>query len=197
MAINPSQGPIGQGYIAGLNTMSEFASGVNVTQMAMMVMMERHNIVQDQVQGQFKDMQERNQWLKDAGNVLNELRKNRPKTNTERDAVDASQILAQMHNRDGEKDPNIHTASDFFNRNNIPSPSAGEKGGPIAGKFTQEKIDTMINNLKQSIETVSTNSQMEMIQLQAGMQRLNQTVELMSSLQAQDKQTMAGIIQKI
>ena len=68
---------------------------------------------------------------------------------------------------------------------------------PAEGKFTQDKIDTMINNLKQSIETVSTNSQMEMIQLQAGMQRLNQTVELMSSLQAQDKQTMAGIIQKI
>jgi hypothetical protein len=53
-------------------------SGMNLPELMMAILMERSNILQNQVQDQMKDMQKRNEWLRDANAALAALRTARP-----------------------------------------------------------------------------------------------------------------------
>jgi hypothetical protein len=168
-------GPVNNPYASSVNVMSQFGSGVNIPEMGLLIQMERNNILQSQVQDQFKDMQKRNEWLKEATEALNLLRSNRPNDTNSTKGLSTMSI-------------NGTNLEDYFKKNGIAYP-------PRA--LNQADFDTCISNLKASIDTVNTNSQLDMVRMQGLMDKLNQTVDFMTNWISKNDKTMDSIISNI
>jgi hypothetical protein len=168
-----------QTYASAVNAINRLGGSVNIPEMGLLVQMERHNILQTQVQDQFKDMQKRNEWLKVATDALNSLRSAR---------------------QSGDKDPSIplskvdwpglpkQNLEQFFWQNGIAYPPRW---------LNQADVDTCIANLKSSIDTVNTNSQLDMVRMQGLMDKLNQATDFMTNWISKNSKTMDSIVGNI
>lgn len=167
-----------QAYTSAVNKMNQFGSNVNIPEMGLLIQMERHSILQTQVQDQFKDMQKRNEWLKGASDMLNNLRALRP--DSEGGTIPDN------------KKAEFEAIKKFFGENGVkvPDPSGD-------GKMKQNQIDTMINNLKTTIDTVNTNSQLDMVRMQGLMDKMNQATDFMTNWISKNSKTMDSIVGNI
>jgi hypothetical protein len=60
--------------------------------------------------------------------------------------------------------------------------------------YTQDEIQTSIDNLKSAIDTSNSNSQMDQIRLQGLMEKRNQTYELLTNLMSKFDKTLSSVI---
>jgi hypothetical protein len=148
--------------------------------MGLLIQMERHNILQTQVQDQFKDMQKRNEWLKGATDALNAMRSARP--DTDKGEADLSAIVL------GQRDGKNFTVGQFMSENGIKMDT---------GKISQNKVDQAIANLKSSIDTVNTNSQLDMVRMQGLMDKMNQATDFMTNWISKNSKSMDSIVGNI
>jgi chaperonin cofactor prefoldin len=176
---------VNQQYTSSVNTLQKFGATPNIPEMGLLIQMERHDILQTQVQDQFKDMQARNQWLKEATAALNELRTERQEK-TDGAAIPLSSLSIQHAKPDGTT--SSMNLEDFFKSNGIAYP-------PRA--LSQADVDTCISNLKASIDTVNTNSQMDMVRMQGLMDKLNQSIDFMTNWTSKNTKSMDSIIGNI
>jgi hypothetical protein len=100
-------------------------------------------------------------------------------------------------NLDGVEQSVLH----FMNDNGIPV-GGGDKvhGDKIKDAdwrkkdYTQDEIQTSIDNLKSAIDTSNSNSQMDQIRLQGLMEKRNQTYELLTNLMSKFDKTLSSVI---
>ena len=183
--INRTANPGSQAYVASVNVMQRFGASLNIPEMGLLVQMERHNILQDQVMDQFKDMENRNAWLRDATAVLNAVRAQRPQKDGADNGVNLNSFNVTYHDATGATV--TKTADQFFKDNGIPIPPGKD------GKLSQVDFDTAINNLKSSIDTANTNSQMDMVRMQGLMDKMNQAIDFMTNWTAKNSKTIDSI----
>jgi hypothetical protein len=173
---------VNQQYVSSVNVLQTFGASPNIPEMGLLVQMERANILQTQVKDQFKDMQARNQWLKEATDALNVLRANRQEKSD-----GAAKGLSTMTIQHAKPDGSMGSMNleEFFKSNGIAYP---------ARALTQADFDTVISNLKASIDTVNTNSQMDMVRMQGLMDKMNQSFDFMTNWIGKNSKSMDSII---
>ena len=176
----PTNAQAGSTYAASQTIAQQFGASMSIPELMMSIQMERANTLDSQIQGQMKDMQKRNEWLRDANAALNAMRNARP---TEEDADAVS--YGTFTNSKGE-DVNVH---DFMKGNGI---DIEEKGADKIG--TQVEFDAAIQNLKTSIDTINSTSQMDMIRLQSLMDKRNQTMDLLSNTLSKTGKSLDTIV---
>jgi hypothetical protein len=172
-------------YASAVNVVNQFGSSLNLPEMGMLVQMERHNILQTHVVDQFQDMQNRNKWLKDATEALNALRSARQKNPGDGDIPLSS--LTSPEKKAPPETGNLNMEQ-YFQKYGISYP-------PRA--LNQADVDTCISNLKASIDTVNTNSQLDMVRMQGLMDKVGQATEFMTNWTAKTDKTMDSIIGNI
>ncbi|WP_353647004.1 hypothetical protein [Mesorhizobium sp. WSM2240] len=156
--------------------------GGDMTALALLLQTDRYNNLQDQVRGEFDDMQKRNDWLKTANSALAALRANRP-ANDKAIAEYGTFLDAQGNTQ------NVHK---WMLAQNIP---IEQLKGDTAG--VQSEFDAAASNLKARIDTTNNESQMALIRLQSLMDKLNHCVELASNLLSKDGKAKENIIGNI
>lgn len=171
-------GPVGGQYTSAVNTMNRFGDNINIPEMGLLIQMERHNVIQDQVKDQFKDMQARNEWLKAANEALNTMR-----TNRQQDPNGEGVRLSLLKGP-----PGYANMEDYYKQNGIEYPPRPQ---------SQKDMDTCIENLKSSIDSANTNSQLDMVRMQGLMDKMNQATEFMTSWISKNDKTMDSIIGNI
>jgi hypothetical protein len=169
-------------YTGGVNVANMLGSSVNLPEMGMLIQMERHRILEGQVKDQFGDMQKRNAWLAEATSMLEKLRA-APRPNP----PDKEQFHLDSIST-GLSAPNPTNLQAWFEQNGIAFP-------PKVMNATE--LDQTIQNLKSSIDTANTNSQMDMVRMQGLMDKMNQATDFMTNWQSKSTKTMDSIIQNI
>ncbi|WEX91756.1 hypothetical protein PZN02_006071 (plasmid) [Sinorhizobium garamanticum] len=157
-------------------------SGGSLAAMALLLQIERYNILDAQAKDEFEDMQKRNDWLKTANAALAALRVNRP--GNDKDVKDYGTFVDAQG-----KTQNVHQ---WMLANGIP---IEQNKGDTAG--VQSEFDAAISNLKSRIDTVNSDSQMALIRLQSLMDKVNQSVELATNLLAKDTKAKEIILGNI
>ncbi|MCK1326400.1 hypothetical protein ACVWZV_009303 [Bradyrhizobium sp. GM5.1] len=150
--------------------------GLPLCAIMMLVLMERHEIHQNQLLSEYHDMQARNSFLKDMNKALAALRANRP--TDEKTAKDYGTFVDSQG-----------TTQDVFDW-------MRQKGIPIDGdkRGVQSQFDAAINDLKASIDNSNSEGQMALIYLQGLLDKLNHVAELMSNLLSKDQKIKEIII---
>jgi hypothetical protein len=123
------------------------------------------------------DMQKRNEWLRDANAALNAIRANRP------DKEDGKADLNNIKFTDASGKQ--QSAAEFLKANGIDF-----KGGSVK----QADVDQAIANMKSSIDTVNSQSQMDMVRLQGLMDKRNQAMDLITNTLSKSGKSMDSII---
>lgn len=175
-----NQGPISGTFRSAMNVVDKFGGEVNTFQLGLMVQMERHKIVGDQMKGQFEEMQRRNEWLKDATSALNALRAGRPGDETKE--VDLNTL--SYTGSDGKP----HKVADFLRENGIQA-AGGKMKGPA--------FDNAIANFKASIDQVNNTSQLDMVRLQGLSDAANRAIDQMTNWISKNSKTLDGIVQNM
>ncbi|MEJ0017879.1 MAG: hypothetical protein WDN25_15180 [Acetobacteraceae bacterium] len=171
MAVQPAT----QVYSAASAVMNRFGSDVNIPEMGLLIQMERSNILSGQVKDQFADMQKRNEWLKQATDMLNDLRARRPASENGK-----GWISNELH--------------DFLTTNGVKVPVGRGENNP---NMSATQFDNLISSLKASIDTVNTNSQMDMVRMQGLMDKLNQSFDFMTNWISKNDKSLDSIIGNI
>lgn len=172
--------PIGNTYTSSVTTANQFGANMNIPEMIMAIQLERSNILDNQIKDQMNDMQKRNEWLKDANAALNEMRKNRPTKDG-----DAAKDYGTFTKTDGTKE-DVH---DWMHENGIAIEDTGKDKIGVQAEF-----DAAISNLKGSIDTVNSQSQMDMVRLQGLMDKRNQAFDMMTNTLSKTAKSMDSII---
>ncbi|RMC62476.1 hypothetical protein [Sinorhizobium meliloti] len=154
-------------------------SGGSLAAMALLLQIERYNILDAQAVDEFEDMQKRNDWLKTANAALASLRVNRP--NNDEDWHGYGAFVDAQGKRQG--------VSAWMVDNGIAIANDGSGGQP--------NFDGAISNLKARIDTVNSDSQMALIRLQSLMDKVNQSVELATNLLVKDTKAKEIILGNI
>ncbi|RWP02738.1 hypothetical protein [Mesorhizobium sp.] len=164
---------------------SNIGGGGDLSALALLLQIDRYKNLQDQVRGEFGDMQKRNDALKTANSALAALRANRPADDkkpkeygTFVDAQGETQYVYQ-----------------WMLDNGMPIDADSKAQNESAG--AQSKFDAAISNLKARIDTANSDSQMALIRLQSLMDKLNQCAELASNLLSKDGKAKENIIGNI
>ncbi|MBB6413999.1 hypothetical protein [Mesorhizobium sangaii] len=155
--------------------------GGDLCALALLVQIERYNRLEDQVRDEFKDMQKRNDWLKTANSALAALRANRP-------ADKGIRSYGEFVDAHG-KTQNTHQ---WMLANGI---AIEQNAGDTSG--VQSDFDAAISNLKASIDTANSETQMALIRLQSLMDKVNQCLELTTNLVAKDGKAKENILGNI
>lgn len=153
-------------------------AGGDLSALALLIQLGRYNLLEDQVKDEFEEMQKRTDWLKTANSALAALRANRPDDKGVRsygEFVDAHGETQNTHQ--------------WMLANGI---AIEQKASDTSG--VQSDFDAAISNLKASIDTANSDSQMALIRLQSLMDKLNQCVELATNLLSKDGKTKENII---
>ncbi|MER9305838.1 hypothetical protein [Mesorhizobium sp. M0496] len=149
--------------------------------LAQRLQMERYDYLEHQLTDEFEDMEKLNDWLKSSNSALAELRVNRPADDKQENEygtfVDAQGKTQSVHK--------------WMIDNGIPI----EKSGDTKGR--QSDFDAAISNLKARVDTMNSDSQMELIRLQSLMDKVNQCVELATNLVAKDGKSKENILGNI
>ncbi|NRP75959.1 hypothetical protein ILFOPFJJ_06883 [Ensifer psoraleae] len=153
--------------------------GADLVTLALLLQIERYNVLGSQLRDEFEDMKKRNDWLKTANAALAELRVCRPNNDKE------------FHGYGSFKDAQGKPQGVF--------PWMVKNGIAIAGNGNgyQADFDAAISNLKARIDTVNSESQMSLIRLQSLMDKVNQSVELATNLLAKDSKVKENILGNI
>ncbi|RZN12518.1 hypothetical protein CWO89_42305 [Bradyrhizobium sp. Leo170] len=144
-----------------------------------LVLMERHDIYQNQIRSQIDDMQARNNLLKDMDEALAALRTNRP--TDEKTVKDyGSFVDSQGKTQD---------VFEWMQANgiSIETENSDKRG-------VQSQFDAATSNLKAAIDSANSEGQMALIFLQGLLDKLNQVAELMSNLLSRDQKIKEVII---
>lgn len=168
-----------QPYAWASSAGNNLPGGLSLGSIMTLILMERHDIYQNQIRSQIDDMQARNNLLKDMNNALAALRTNRP---TDEKAVRdyGSFVDSQGKTQD---------VFDWMQANGISIET--EKNDK---KGVQSQFDAAINNLKAAIDSANSEGQMALIFLQGLLDKLNQVAELMSNLLSKDQKIKEVII---
>ena len=142
------------------------------------VQAERNNIADTQIKDQMTTIQDRNDWMKDANSVLNVLRFDQPHS------AGQTQEYGSFTNHDGQQ----MKVQDWMTSNGIAMDANGDHRGDEA-EFGQA-----IDNLKSSIDTVSSQMQIDMVRLQSLMDKRGQAFDLMSSTLEKTTNATNGVI---
>ena len=167
-------------YAASVSAANQFGANMNIPEMIMALQLERSNILDSQIKDQMGDMQKRNEWLKDANAALAELRKNRPTSES-----GSWGNYGSFTKSDGST-ANTHK---WMDDNGIAIENTANDDTGQQGEF-----DAAINNLKSSIDTVNSQSQMDMVRLQGLMDKRNQAFDMMTNTLSKTAKSMDGII---
>lgn len=163
-------------YASANSVGNALPGGLPLCAIMMLVLMERYEIHQDHVRSEYHDMQARNSFLKDMNKALAALRANRP--TDEKTTKDYGTFVDSQG-----------TTQDVFDW-------MRQKGIAIDGdkRGVQSQFDAAINNLKASIDSSNSETQMDMIRMQGLLDKLNQVAELMSNLLWKDQKIKEIII---
>ena len=176
-----SNAPInGNQFTSAVNVTSLMKTDMNIPEMMMAIQIERGNVLDNQIKDQMADMQKRNLWLKDANSALNAMRTARPTGEK-----DAAKDYGTFTDGAG-KQQNVH---DWMTSNGVSIETAGNDKAGIQSEF-----DAAIQNLKGSIDTVNSQSQMDMVRLQGLMDKRNQAFDMMTNTLSKTSKNLDGII---
>jgi hypothetical protein len=169
----------GATFTSALGVANALGGQMNIPELMMAIQIERGNIIDGQIRDQMAEMQKRNEWLRDANAALAAMRANRP-TN-DKDVKDYGTFI----NSKGE----TQSVMDFFDKNGIAIEHTGndEKG-------VQTEFDQAIANLKSAIDTVNSQSQMDMVRLQGLMDKRNQTFDMITNSLSKFSKSMDSVI---
>ena len=154
-------------------------ANMNIPELIMAIQMERANILEQQVMDQMEDMQKRNEWLREANAALAQLRVARP------NGTDEVKGYGSFTDANG----NSKSVKEWMDQNGVQIENTGSDS---QGK--QFEFDAAIQNLKASIDTANTNSQMDMVRLQGLMDKRNQTFDLMTNTLSKTGKSMDGVV---
>lgn len=152
------------------------ASGGNLDLPELMLTLqtERMSVLDTQLRGQMDDMKKRTEWLRMANAALNALRAQRPA------GEDDKASMGGFTNLKGE----TQSVLQFMNDHGIPvgGGDKAEHGDWTRHDYTQQDIQTSIENLKSAIDTANSHSQADQIRMQGLMEARNQAYEQLSSI---------------
>jgi hypothetical protein len=174
-----------QGSAAAIDRSSVYADNrpagrMNIGDLALLIYIARSEALDAQVRGDMEEMQERTDWLKDANSALAALRVNRP------DAESGGVEYGTFIDHDG----NVQDVHDWLKSNGIDI--ATNNMSTVGGN--QADFDAAIANAKAAIDTSNSESQLKMISLQGGMDKLNQTTDLATNAVAKDSKSKDTVI---
>jgi hypothetical protein len=155
------------GYTSSVSVANQFGENMNIPEMIMAIQIERATTLESQIKDQMGDMQKRNEWLKEANAALAALRTARPTSDK-----DPAVSYGSFTKADGTT-MEVH---DWMTDQGI---SIETRGGDKAG--LQSEFDAAISNLKSSIDTVNTTSQLDMVRLQGLLDKRNQAFDFLSN----------------
>lgn len=171
---------VGGTFAAAASISERFGAEMSIPELMMAIQMERSNVLDTQIKDQMGEMQKRNEWLRDANAALGAMRAARP-TSEDGGAVS----YGTFTNSKGES-TNVH---DWMLANGVDVETTGnDKIG------VQTEFDQAIQNLKSSIDTVNSTSQMDMIRLQSLMDKRNQTMDLLSNTLSKTGKSLDTIV---
>ncbi|MGY3614198.1 hypothetical protein [Bradyrhizobium sp. USDA 10063] len=196
-----------QPYVSASSAGNVLPGGLSLCSIMMLVLMERHDIYQNQIRSEYDDMQARNNLLKDMNKALAALRANRP--TDEKTAKDygtfvdsqgtTQDVFVWIHQKgipiEGreERKKKVFGFDRQTHKYGLYEPMSTEaKKGGMRG--VQSQFDAAINNLKASIDGANSEGQMALIYLQGLLDKLNQVAELMSNLLSKDQKIKEMII---
>jgi hypothetical protein len=166
----------GTSFSSSVGVANALGGQMNIPELLMAIQIERANILDGQIRDQMEDMQNRNEWLRDANAALQALRAKRPNNDT---AVADSR--GEFTNSKGEK----KMVATWLSENGIKIPE---------GERKQAHFDTLISNLKGSIDTVNSQSQMDMVRLQGLMDKRNQAFDLITNSLSKFNKSLETVI---
>jgi hypothetical protein len=173
---------VGGVFTAALAGAEASSGNMDVSQLVLTLQAERATVYEKQLTGQMADVAKRNEWTRMANAALSALRAQKPANKD--DKADMGTFI----NLNGDK----QSVLSFMKDNGIPI-GGGDKGAS-SKSYTQDEIQSSIDNLKSSIDTSNSNSQMDQIRLQGLMEKRNQTYELLTNLMAKFDKTLSSVI---
>jgi hypothetical protein len=159
-------------YSGAANVTARLGSGVNIHEMVQLMQLERHGLLEKEMTGQLDEMKKRNAWLADAGAQLAKLR---------------AMTHPAADSRTGDLGQPMR---DWLKNNGIQFPGGN-------GNITGNELDQVVTNLKAAIDQVNTQSQTDMVRMQALNDKDKNCIEMMSSDESRHNEIMRGIIQKM
>ncbi|MGY3610976.1 MULTISPECIES: hypothetical protein [unclassified Bradyrhizobium] len=145
----------------------------------MLVLMERHDIYQNQIRSEYDDMQARSSLLKDMSKALAALRANRP----------PEEWTVKDYGTFVDSQGKTQDVFEWMQANgiSIETENSDKKG-------VQSQFDAAINNLKAAIDSANSEGQIALIFLQGLLAKLNDVAALMSNLLSKDQKIKEMII---
>lgn len=137
--------------------------------------LERTQILDKTIMSQQKDMEERNNLLKQLNTVLQDLRASRPPGKPETTKAFPPGL--------------VKAAMDL----GVKFPAEAETAGKV---FTQAEWDNVLNNVKSVIDQNNNDSQIDTIRLNSMLTKRNQAFEMMSNIMTKQQQVMDNLIRK-
>ncbi|RTE88301.1 hypothetical protein D6B98_36565 [Bradyrhizobium sp. LVM 105] len=144
-----------------------------------LVLMERHDIYQNQLGSQLDDMQARNNLLKDMRDAMAALRTNRP----------PDECKVRDYGSFVDWQGKTQDVFDWMQAHGISIEK--EKGDK---KGVQSQFDAAINNLNGAIDSANSEGEMAMIYFQRLLDDVNRVAELMSNVVSKDEKTKGMIV---
>lgn len=160
------------------------ASNMSIPEMIMAIQIERGNVLDSQIKDQMTDMKERNDWLREANDALATLRTNLPP-----DQPGQEKSFGTMQHTAADGTVSTIPVDAWMIQNGIAVPDAG---GDHRG--TRAEFEAALANLKSSIDTVNSQSQMDMIRLQGLMDKRNQAFDMMTDTLSKTGKSLDNIV---
>lgn len=181
---------------------NKFGNDLNIPDLLMAIQMERSTILESQIRDQMADMKKRNDWLKQANDVLGIMRTNRPGGASdpakEYGSFKPNAVVNDPGPFKGYLDASSGAKVDvegkvsvhgWFLANGVQIEQAGNDT-----KGTQAEFDAAISNLKAQIDTVNSQSQMDMVRLQGLMDKRNQAFDMMTNFLSKTGKSLDSVI---
>jgi len=171
-------------FVSSVNAQSRFGASSNIPELIMAVQIERANVLENQIKDQIGDMQKRNEWLKTANAHLATLRTNRPNDTSALGNYYPASKPGEPSKKDTAED-----AKKWMDANGVKIENTGSDSRGNQGEF-----DAAINNLKSSIDSVNSQSQMDMVRLQGLMDKRNQAFDMLTNNLSKFSKSMDSVI---
>ncbi|MBC05423.1 hypothetical protein [Thalassospira sp.] len=191
-----------------VNGVEGIKPGMGMEEMMMLVQAERASNLESQMADQIKEIQSRNEQVRQLNDLLSSLRAVRPSGDNPDKWADlganksqAREIVRQLAEQgvkidlqlpgDGSMDdlrglPNV----------NVTSSADGRINEPGTGKFDaqQKTIDTWINDIKGKIDGLNSTGQLDMIRMQSLMNKRNQAFDTLSNTLQKIQKSLDAIV---
>ncbi|MCC9620358.1 hypothetical protein LPB41_01530 [Thalassospira sp. MA62] len=169
--------------------------GMNMEEMMMLVQAERANNLESQMADQIKEIQSRNEQVRQLNDLLSSLRAVRPSgdnpdkwANLGANKQEAREIITQLADAGVKIDLQLPGDGSMDSLRGYPNVNVTSSGGdrinePGTGKFDakQKTIDTWINDIKGKIDGLNSTGQLDMIRMQSLMNKRNQAFDTLSN----------------